>query len=208
HLLGLDELLLRALERRLRLPALGGVLGHLGKADQLSVPVADGIDDDVGPEFRSVLAESPSLGLELPFAGGNGEAALGNAVGPGLGRVERAEMAADDLAGAIALDPLGSGVPVRHHAVGIEHEDGVVAYALDEKLEAAFERDTLLRDRRLPLLAGRDVLHEANHAREPLAIEAGACPHRHPDDRAIGRPLNTIRDLVAFTGFDGGFRRG
>src|SRR5262249_44892315 len=50
-------------------------------------------------------------------------------------RVERREVATDDLVRAIAVDPFGADVP-RHHATArIEHEDRVVAHALDELSE-------------------------------------------------------------------------
>ena len=38
--------------------------------------------------------------------------------------------------GAVALDQLGAGVPGQHAALGVEHEDGVVLDALDEKAKA------------------------------------------------------------------------
>src|SRR5262245_777662 len=44
-------------------------------------------------------------------------------------------MLTDDLVGGIALDALRARVPVADDAVGIEHEHGVVADALDQQLE-------------------------------------------------------------------------
>ena len=68
HLLRLGKLLLRPLQRLLRLPPLGDVARDLGEADQLAVVVADRVDDDAGPEARAVLAHAPALGLELALA--------------------------------------------------------------------------------------------------------------------------------------------
>src|SRR5207248_7938754 len=54
-----------------------------------------------------------------------------------LGRVEAAEMLADDVLGRIALDALGAGVPVGHPPFWVEHEDGVIGDSLDEDPEGA-----------------------------------------------------------------------
>ena len=50
--------------------------------------------------------------------------------------VEAREVLADDLVGLVAVDPLGALVPGHHVAVGVEHEDRVVAYVLDQEVEA------------------------------------------------------------------------
>src|SRR5690349_11590801 len=47
-------------------------------------------------------------------------------------------MLADNLPGPIALDPLGTRVPVGDDASWIQHENGVIRYPLDEKSETAF----------------------------------------------------------------------
>ena len=44
--------------------SLGDVAGDLGVAKQLSMVVADGVDDDVCPEAGAVLADAPPLLLE------------------------------------------------------------------------------------------------------------------------------------------------
>ena len=51
-------------------------------------------------------------------------------------RIEGREMLADDLGGFVALDALRAAVPGGDVAVGIEHEDRVVADALDEQAKA------------------------------------------------------------------------
>jgi hypothetical protein len=52
-----------------------------------------------------------------------------------LGRVEGREVAADDLVGVVALDPLGSGVPGGDPALDVEDEDRVVGLGLDEQAQ-------------------------------------------------------------------------
>ena len=42
-------------------------------------------------------------------------------------------MAADDLVRPVALDRLRAGVPALHDAVGVQHEDRVVAHALHQQ---------------------------------------------------------------------------
>src|SRR5205807_7828007 len=49
---------------------------------------------------------------------------------------ERREVATDDLVGLVPLDPLGAQVPRGDVTGGVEHEDGVVADALDQETEA------------------------------------------------------------------------
>ena len=45
-------------------------------------------------------------------------------------------MLADDLLGAVALDPLRSGVPARHVSLRIQHDDGGVGDAFHHQPEA------------------------------------------------------------------------
>ncbi len=52
------------LQELLGTPALGQVAGDLREADERAVGVAQGGDDDVGPEQRAVLAHAPALLLE------------------------------------------------------------------------------------------------------------------------------------------------
>ena len=82
HLLRLRKLLLRALQRLLRLAPLGDVARDLGEADQLAGRIADRVDDDARPEGRAVLAHPPALGLELALAPCGLERARRHAGGP------------------------------------------------------------------------------------------------------------------------------
>ena len=61
HLLRLGELLLRPLERRLRLPPLGDVARDLDEADQRAQLVADRLDHNARPErgSRRAVPASP-----------------------------------------------------------------------------------------------------------------------------------------------------
>ena len=97
--------------------------------------VADRVDDDAGPEARAVLAHAPAFGLEPSLARGGLERAARHARCPVLLGVEAREMLADDLVGAVALDALGAGIPVRDLALRVEHVDRVVGDALHQQAE-------------------------------------------------------------------------
>src|SRR5262245_52980495 len=63
----------------------------------------------------------------------------------GLG-VEDREMLADDLAGLVALEPLGTRIPGENVAHRVEREDGIVAHALHQQPVETFglrRRDTM-----------------------------------------------------------------
>jgi hypothetical protein len=112
------------------------VARDLAEADVLATAVIDRRDDDVGPEARAVLAHAPALLLEPPHRDRHLELVCRVIARDGVGRVEGAEVAADDLVGAVALDPLRATVPRRDVTARIEHEDGVVAHLLDQQDEA------------------------------------------------------------------------
>src|SRR5580692_4008952 len=112
------------------------VLSHPGKADQAALLGAERSDDHVGPEPRSVLAEAPSLLLVPSLAGGHDELLLALAGSDVLGRAEHREVLPDDLHRFVTLGSLGTGVPRGHAPLGVEHEDRVVLYALDQKAKA------------------------------------------------------------------------
>src|SRR5262249_10640698 len=144
HFLGLHQLFLRFLQRDLRLPALADIARDLGEANQLAALVGDAIDHHAGPETRTVLAHAPALRLEFSAAGGGGECPLRRAGVAILLTVKTAVMLTDDLLGAIALDALRARIPVADDPVGIEHEHGVVADAIDQQLEAPLRLMPLL----------------------------------------------------------------
>src|SRR5262249_27110590 len=96
-------------ERTLPFHALGDVARDLGEADQLAVIVQDRLQDRIGPEAAAVLAHAPAFGLMARVVARRRQIPLGDTVGPILGREEPRIMLADDLGGAIALDPLRTG---------------------------------------------------------------------------------------------------
>ena len=109
----------------------------LAKPIKLSRSSRIGVDDDVRPKLRAVLADAPAFPLEASFARGSLERVLRQSGGPILFGIEAGEMLADDLVGEVALDALGARVPVGHVSFGIEHVDGVIGDALDQQAEAA-----------------------------------------------------------------------
>src|SRR6185295_19396403 len=116
------------------LAPLGQVARDFRKSDQLLVGTEERGDDDVRPEARSILPDAPAFVLEASVC--RGDLQLMRREVARLGRIELAEVLADDLRGAVALDPLGAGVPGENVAVGIEHENGVVLDALHQKAKA------------------------------------------------------------------------
>ena len=136
HLLRPEQLLARFLQPLLRLALLGHVAGDLGEADQLAVFVADRVDHHARPEAGAVLADAPALRFVAAGLPRGLERAVRDSGVEILGRVEAAEMLADDVFGRIALDPLGAGIPVGHPAFGVEHVDGIIGDALDQDPEA------------------------------------------------------------------------
>src|SRR6185437_409409 len=101
----------RLLERDLRLAALSEITRDLGEADEISIGVAYRIDNDMRPEVGAVLAHAPTLGFELALLLGDFENTAGEVSRPVLVRVEPGKMLANNLAGRIAFEALGPGVP-------------------------------------------------------------------------------------------------
>jgi hypothetical protein len=116
--------------------ALGHVARDLREAAQVAVVVAQRGQHHVGPEVGAVLADAPTFLLEAAGVARDLELALRHALRDRVGRIERREMPADDLGCAVALDQRGAGVPGAHDARDVEHEDRVVAHALDDQAGA------------------------------------------------------------------------
>jgi len=132
---------LRLEDRFLRRPLLTDVARDLREADQFALGVPDRVDDDVRPEARTVLSQTPSLALEAPFflrkpKGKCRQAALSIFVG-----VERGEVSTDDLLLLVTFETLGAWVPARDEAARVEHVDGVVGNGLDEQAVALLVPD-------------------------------------------------------------------
>jgi hypothetical protein len=88
--------------------------------------------------------------------------------------IEDPEVPADDLRAGVALAALRTGVPADHAAVGVEHEDRVVAHRLDQEPEALLA----LAQRFLGQLGLGDV---PGHLREPDVL-AGVVEDRGDQD--------------------------
>src|SRR5262249_16758462 len=131
--------------------AVGQVAGDFEEAADLAGFVAQGGDDDAGPEPRAVLAEPPALVLEPARCDGHAQLVVGPAGRDGVGRVEAGEVLADDVLSPEALDPLSPGVPGNDVAVAVEEEDGVIPNAGHQLPEVLL---ALPQPRLRPVLAG------------------------------------------------------
>ncbi|CAA9552899.1 MAG: hypothetical protein AVDCRST_MAG79-2843 [uncultured Thermoleophilia bacterium] len=173
----------QALRQRLLRPSpLREISGDLREAAQPTVVVAQGGDDDVGPEPRAVLPHAPALVLDAPH--GHGLAELGvRLAGLDVGlRVEAREVAADDLSGRVPLEAARAGVPRRHVAGGVEHEDGVVDDVLDHQPQALLaEREGALG--RPPL--GEVPRHLAEAEERPGLVTQRRDDHVRPERDAV-----------------------
>ena len=84
----------------------------LAKPRRAAVGAAQRGDHDVGPEAGAVLADPPSLALHVPvLERARGASARARPLARSSLGVEGREVAADDLVGAVALEPLGAEVP-------------------------------------------------------------------------------------------------
>ena len=126
------EALLALAQRFLVRPPPGEVAGDLGKAQELTVGVAQRGDHDIRPEPRAVLAQAPSLVLEAALHARDAELVRRPAPRHVLGRIERAEVLAVDLLAAVALQPLRAEVPRHDAPLAVEHEHRVVLRLLDQ----------------------------------------------------------------------------
>ncbi len=160
---------------------LGDVAGHLGEAEQPAGLVVDRIDQDVGPEPLAVLAHALGFAGKLALAERRGQGPGRGAGFAVLGRVEQREMPADDLAGGVALDRFGPGVPVRDRALRVEHVDRVVVDALDQQPEALLA----LEQRPIGLAPFRDVAGDLGVADQFAVVDHGIDHHVTPKARAV-----------------------
>src|SRR6185312_3213498 len=129
----LENLLRLPADFVLGLPASRQVAGYLAEAAQPAFLVAQGRDDDVGPESRAVLAYPPTLVLEAPLLRGHFELHLGLAVLQVLRRIEAREVLADDLVGLPALQALGGRIPGEYVTTRVQGDDRVVPDVVDEQ---------------------------------------------------------------------------
>ena len=161
---------------------LGAVAGDLGESDVLADVVVDGGDHDVGPVARAVLAIPPALLLVAALAHGDLQLLLRMPLGLALDGVEDAEVLPDDLAAGVARDPLRAGVPAGDVALGIEHEDRVVADGLHEEPEPFLALPQGL----LRLAVGGDVARDLGEPEVlPRVVEDGRDEHVRPEPAAV-----------------------
>src|SRR4029079_11767733 len=139
------------------------------------------------PGRGAVLADAPSDVFEAPRLRRDAQLHLALAGSDVLFGIEGGEVAPDDLGRAIALDALRAGVPGRDVAVGIEHEDGVVADAVDELAHAQLGLAQRLLFARLLLCFQSigDVTREAARMRELLVLRSYVRVDQHVPDRSV-----------------------
>src|SRR5207248_1600750 len=139
----------------------------------------DRADDHVGPEAAAVLAEAPAFVLEAAVAGRGDELELALARVYVVVGVEHREVLPDDLVGAVAVDGGGAGAPGGDVAARVEHEDRVVADALDEAPVALLGHEA----RQLLLVGAAAIAQIARDLREAEHTAVGV-PDRA--DRHLG----------------------
>src|SRR5579862_1752989 len=116
--------------------ALRQITGDLGKSQKIALGILQGRDDDVGPEQGPVFPDAPTLILKDTYLAGDPQLVLRPLLVSGVIGIEDREMLSDDFLCTIALEALGAGVPGEHVACRVEHEDRIIAHALDQQPEA------------------------------------------------------------------------
>ena len=104
------------------------VARHLGETDEFAGRIPQRGDHDVCPEPRTVLADAPALILETADLPRHDEFTFGQSTVQRFLRIEAREVFADDLVGGVSLDRGGAGIPAHDVAVGVEHDQCVVAH--------------------------------------------------------------------------------
>ncbi len=131
------ELLFALPQRFFVLPPLSQVPGDLGIADQLAAGGSDGVDDDVRPEARPVLADTPPFAFELSGLVRNLEVARRQSQSAVAVVVEAREVLADNLPSLVAFEAPRSGVPTGHDTIDVQHVDRIIGDGFDKKAVAA-----------------------------------------------------------------------
>jgi hypothetical protein len=79
-------------------------------------------------------------------------------------------MMTDDLVRGVALEPLGAGVPVAHHAARVEHIDRIVRDRINQQLKTMIGREVLRAAQRQWAFSGLTILRfPGRHAVPPLS---------------------------------------
>src|ERR1700682_1460400 len=103
---------------------------------EMSAPVAQGGDYNVGPKHRAVFADTPAPIFDAAFARADLQFAL-RFVRFSVGlRIKLGKMLADDLLFAVALQQLRASIPSTDVALRVQHEDRIVANRFHEQAKA------------------------------------------------------------------------
>jgi hypothetical protein len=180
---GLCRFTRRTLDREVVLELLGLVLlGQVARDLCKSVEVSRRRPQrrEIGVRAKplAILAHAPAFDLVSLVEGGSREQLLWNLRGTILGHEENLVRLTDDLFGGPPVDALGTFVPARDQAICVEHEDRVVAHAVDQQPKSFLARSQCI-ERAIDLLA------IAQHDNEPVAIH-DADRTEHPLDAEFG----------------------
>jgi len=159
---GLHQLFHGPVEGLLGQTLLGDIPGDNRVTDQFVSIVVDGVDDHMGPETLPILAEPPSLPLEMPPVAGGIQRVLGQTGVYILRDMKTRQMLADDLLGAVALEALRAGVPTGDPPRQIQHEDGVISDPFHQQPEAPFALPQAFLGTSMFLDFGTDFLVDTN----------------------------------------------
>src|SRR4029079_7145866 len=91
--------------------AFGQVARDFGVAQDLPGRSPDWIDDSVGPEARTVLADAPAFGFKLPFAPCGLKCSCRNSRRLICLRIEPREMVANDFGRFVSLEASRTRIP-------------------------------------------------------------------------------------------------
>src|SRR5262249_32575309 len=164
HFLRLGELLLRALERHLRLPSLAVVAHDVHEADELTGLIADRFDHHTRPELALVTPYTQSFDGTFALIGGDLEGSRRLAVLLLLVGMESTEVLSDDFHGRVLQNALSTRVPVGDVAIRVEHEHRVIGDALNKEPKAPFA----FHERYLCLAALEDLVLKRGFDTFPL----------------------------------------
>ena len=136
----------------------GDVAGDLGKADQLSAVVPDGINNHMGPEMRAVFANAPAFFFKFAMSNCCVETFLRIIIFAVFWPVEFGKMLANNFFRSIALDAFGTGIPVGYPSLGVQHVNGIVRDALHQQARFGVAAEALFDQRQRAAGPGAEPL--------------------------------------------------
>jgi len=122
----------------LRHLALSQVASDFEKPGQFALIRAKGRDDNVSPELRAVLADSPAFVLKPAIERGSAKLFGRPASADCVRGVKDFDRFPDDLVGRVSFEISRAGVPTLNLAVDVQQEDGVVLHSGHEMAEVLF----------------------------------------------------------------------